>query len=227
MKIKDLPNEEKPRERLLKYGASNISNEDLISILLRTGCRDESVKDLSNKILSKIQTIEDLKELSINELTAIKGLGRTKAITLLAAIELGKRVDNKSIKESITLNNTELVHKFFASLISSSKQEQLLVILLDNKKRLISYEIMYKGTENSSVVSPKEIYNYAIKNRASAIIIMHNHPSGLIEPSAADIEMTNSLVYTGKIIGIPLLDHLITNGQNYYSFFNEMIKNEI
>lgn len=227
MKIKDLPNEEKPRERLLKYGASNISNEDLIAIILRTGCKEESVKDLSNRVLSKIQNIEDLKDLSINELTEIKGLGRIKAITILAALELGKRVNNKSIKESVVLNNTELVHNFFASLISSSRQEELLVILLDNKKRLISYEIMYKGTESSSVVSPKEIYNYAIKNRASAVIIMHNHPSGIIEPSQADIEMTNSLVYTGKIIGIPLLDHLITNGKNYYSFFNEMVKNEI
>lgn len=227
MKLKELPNEDKPRERLVRYGASNISNEDLISILLRTGNKDENVKDISNKVLSKIDSIENLDDLSINELIEIKGIGKIKAITLLAAIELGKRVGTKSIKERLLINNTMLVHKYFAPIISNSKQEELLVILLDNKKRLISHEIMYKGTSEASNISVKEIYNYAIKNRAAALIIMHNHPSGVINPSTADKEITNNLISAGKIMGIPLLDHIITNGEKYYSFFDEMIKNEV
>lgn len=227
MKIKELPNDEKPRERLLKYGAPNLSNEDLLSIILRTGTTNTSVKELSNIILSKIKNIEDLNNITPNELLNIKGLGKVKIITLLAAIELGKRVSNKTIKDKLVINNTAIVHSYFANLISSSNQEELLVILLDNKKRLISYQIMYKGTSNNSSVSPKEIFNYAIKERADGLIIMHNHPSGLINPSEADKELTNNLILSGKVIGIPLLDHIITNGKEYYSFFDEMVKNEV
>lgn len=221
MTIKDLPNHEKPREHLLKYGASNLSNEDLLSILLRTGSKDNNVKIISNEILTKIKAIEDLDDLGINELTSIKGVGKVKAITLLAAIELGKRVANKTIKEGLVVNNTEIVHTYFANLIVG-KQEHLLVILLDNKKRLISYKIMYTGTNDEILVKPKEIYNYAIKEHASAIIIIHNHPSGDITPSEADKELTNNIILAGNIIGIPLLDHLITNGKTYYSFYNEI-----
>jgi len=223
MRIKDLPVSEKPRERLIKYGASNLSNEDLISIILRTGTKKENVKVISNKILSKIKTINDLSHLSIKELTSINGVGSIKAVTLLAALELGKRVSNKEFGNKTIINNTKTVHKYFAHLIGDKKQEEMLIILLDNKKRLISYKIMYKGTSNASVASPKEIFNYAVKECADGIIVMHNHPSGILIPSKADIEFTNSLITSGEIIGIKLVDHLITNGKEYYSFFEENV----
>ena len=128
MRIKDLPVSEKPRERLIKYGASNLSNEDLISIILRTGTKSENVKVISNKILSKIKTINDLSHLSIKELTSINGVGSIKAVTLLAALELVKSIkqefDNKTI-----INNTKTVHKYFAHLIGDKKQEEMLIIL--------------------------------------------------------------------------------------------------
>jgi DNA repair protein RadC len=225
MKLRELPQEEKPRERLLKYGANNLSNEDLIAILLRCGTKNINVKELSNQILMKIKTIDDLNTLGFNELKDIKGMGNVKIITLLAAIELGKRVSNKTIKENITLNNTNKVNTYFSHLINDY-QEHLLVILLDNKRRLISYKIMYTGTDDETLASPKEIFNYAIKERASAIIIMHNHPSGIVTPSDNDKYLTNSLITTGKIVGIPLLDHIITSGSNYFSFFDSMVKNE-
>ena len=152
-------------------------------------------------------------------------MGNVKIITLLAAIELGKRVSNKTIKENITLNNTNKVNTYFSHLINDY-QEHLLVILLDNKRRLISYKIMYTGTDDETLASPKEIFNYAIKERASAIIIMHNHPSGIVTPSDNDKYLTNSLITTGKIVGIPLLDHINTSGSNYFSFFDSMVKNE-
>lgn len=227
MKLQSLPKEDMPRERLMKYGAENISNEDLISILLRTGNKEANVKEISAKILSMVKSIEDLNDLSITELVEIPGIGKTKALTLLAAIELGKRVNSKQIKDRLFINNTATVHKYLSPIIANSKQELLLVILIDNKKRLISYEIMYKGTEDSSNVSIKEILNYAIKNRASGIILMHNHPSGITTPSQADKNITNALIKAGKIMGLPLIDHIITNGIEYYSFFDEMIKNEI
>ena len=226
MKLKELPKMELPRERLIKYGASNLSNEDLLSIIIRIGSKDKNVKELSNEILSKIKNINNLNDLSLNEITNINGVGITKAVTILAAIELGKRVYNTNIEDRVVLNNTDMVNKYFAPLIAKEKQENLLVILLDNKNRLISYKIMYKGTSTYSLVSPKEIFNYAVKERADRLIIMHNHPSGIINPSDADIELTNQINMSGKIIGIPLVDHLITNGENYYSFYEELTKNE-
>lgn len=226
MKLKELPDEEKPRERIIKYGVSNVSNEDLISVLIGSGFKNVNVKELSFQILSKINNINNLDDLSIRELTSIKGIGLVKALNIIAAIELGKRVSIIKVPERVIINNTELVHKYFANIIAKEKQENLLVILLDNKKRLISYKNMFKGTDNSSIVSIKEILNYAIKERASAFVIMHNHPSGDVTPSDADIELTNSLIESGKLIGIYLVDHIITNGEYYYSFFKEKCLNE-
>lgn len=227
MKLSDLPASEKPRERLIKYGASNLSNEDLLAIILRSGTKDNNVKILSSAILTKIKSIENLDELSINELTEIKGLGKVKAISLLAAIELGKRVASKTITDGVVINNTKITHEYFAQLIANNNQENLLVILLDNKKRLINYQIMYKGTIDTTLASPKEIYNYAIKEKASGLIIMHNHPSGIVTPSNEDRSLTNDLILSGKILGVTLLDHIITNGKDYFSFFNEMVADEV
>ncbi len=224
MKLKELPNEEKPRERLIKYGANNVSNEDLISILLSTGFRNNNVKELSSQILSKIKNIKSLSEISLNELIKIKGIGKAKALTIIAAIELGKRVSEYTLEDKIVLNNTSKVYMYFKNMIKNEKQENFLVVLIDNKNRLISYKIMYKGTSDSSLVSIKEIFNYAIRESASAIIVLHNHPSGIPSPSKEDIKLTNNLINSGKIIGIPLIDHLIIGNNNYYSFYNEMVK---
>jgi len=226
MRINDLPVNEKPRERLVRYGASNLSNEDLLAIIFRTGTKECNVKVLSNELLMKVKSISNLGSLGLNELQQIKGLGKVKAITLLAAIELGKRVSNKEINELMVVNNTEVVHRHFAPLISGKKQEELLVILLDHKKRLISYQIMYKGTVNELLTSPQEIFYYAIKEGAAGLILMHNHPSGMINPSAEDLALTNKIISGGELLGIKLLDHLITNGESYYSFFEEMVKCE-
>lgn len=225
MKIKDLPDLEKPRERLNKYGAKYLSNEELLAILLRTGSKDKNVKELSSTVLTKLKTIEDMDKMTINELSSIKGIGKVKAITLLAAIELGKRVNTKSFNENITLNNAELINEYFSNYITGDK-EKLLVILLDNKKRLISYQIMYEGTSEEVNASPKEIFNYAIKEGAASIILMHNHPSGVITPSSADNNLTKNLALSGQMLGINVLDHIITNGKKFFSFYEEMNKNE-
>lgn len=226
MRLKEMPDDEKPRERIIKYGVSNVSNEDLISVIIGSGFKNVNVKEVSSILLSKINEINNLDELSIRELTSIKGIGKVKALSIIAAIELGKRVSSIKVPERVLLNNTDLVHKYFAKMIAKEKQENLLVILLDNKKRLISYQNMFKGTDNSSIVGIKEILNYAIKERASAFIIMHNHPSGEVIPSEADIKLTKSLIESGKLIGIYLVDHIVTNGVEYYSFFKEMCVNE-
>ena len=218
MKLKEIPKNERPRERLIKYGAENLANEDLISIILGTGTKDINVRELSIKILNQIKSLNDLSNLTVKELTSIKGIGEAKAINLLAAVELGKRVNNLVIDNKISLNNSEKVNKYFSNLIVKSKQEELLVILVNNMKKMIDYKIMFKGTDTSSLVSIKEILNYAITNHASGIIIMHNHPSGNPEPSNADKLLTNKLLASSNIVEIPLLDHIITCGKSYYSF---------
>lgn len=173
-----------------------------------------------------MNSYNDIHDLTLNDLISIKGIGNVKAINILASIELGKRLNTTLIKENLKINNSNIVFKYFSTLIDKSKQEQLLVILVNNQKRLIDYKIMFKGTDTASLVSIKEILNYAIRQRANGIIIMHNHPSGNITPSLADQELTNKLIDSSKLIEIPLLDHIITNGINYYSFLEGKIINE-
>ena len=225
MRIRDLPNLEKPRERLCKYGARYLSNEELIAILLRTGSKEVNVKELSNDVLVKLKSISEIDSMTISELTSIKGIGKVKAITLLAAAEFGKRVMSKSFNENVVLSNARVINEYFGSTIMGDK-ERLLVILLDNKKRLISYKVMYEGTSDEVCASPKEIFNYAVREKAACIILMHNHPSGVIVPSNADIELTRNMGLSGQMLGINVIDHIITNGKEFYSFYEEMSKNE-
>lgn len=223
MSIKDLPVSELPRERLLTYGVSSLSNSDLLSIILRTGVKDISVREISDNILKQIGSLSSLNDIGIRELSNIKGVGQVKAVTLLAAIELGKRVSSPEIELKMKLNNTELVHNFFKNYFKNLKQEKFMTIFLDNKKRLISYKILFIGTLDRSIVHPREIFNEALKNNASSIICIHNHPSNDITPSKEDIIFTKQLVESGKIIGIPLVDHIITNGSEFYSFYESKL----
>lgn len=221
MKLKELPVNELPRERLVNNGVENLTNEELLSVILRTGTKNMNVKEVSNNILSNISNINELNNFDLYELSKIKGVGMVKAVTLKASIELGKRVSNIEISNLMKLNNADVIHDTFKSLFIGLKQEKLLAIYLDNKKRLINYKIITIGTKDQTMFHPRDIIYNAIKCNASGIIIMHNHPSLDITPSNADIEMTNILINSCNIVGIPLLDHLITNTKNYYSFFKE------
>lgn len=221
MKLKELPKTELPRERLVNVGESKLTNEELLSIILRTGSKNNSVKDVSNNILSNISNINELNDITLEELSKIKGVGLVKAISIKASIELGKRVSNVNIVNMMMLNNSDVVHETFKQVFIGLKQEKLLAVYLDNKKRLISYKVISIGTKDETIFHPREIIYNAIKCNASALIIIHNHPSGIIIPSKKDIEMTNILINSCNIVGIPLLDHLITNTKNYYSFFKE------
>ena len=224
MKLKELPSNELPRERLINVGESNLTNEELISIIIRTGTRNMNVKEVSMNILKYIDSINDLNNMSLNELSKIKGVGIVKAITLKASIELGKRVSNVEIKNNMKLNNSDIVHNTFKSLFVGLKQEKLLAVYLDNKKRLIEYKFITMGTKDQTLLHPRDVLYNAIKCNASGIVVIHNHPSLDVNPSEADQEMTNILINSCNIIGIPLLDHLITNTQEYYSFFKEINK---
>lgn len=221
MLIKDLPECEKPRERMLEYGVENLSNVDLLSIILRNGIKDISVKDVAINILNNVESINDLSSLGVRELSNIKGVGTVKAITLLASIELGKRVFIKEAKANMSLSNKEKIHEVFKKYFINETQEKFLAIFLDNKKCLISSKILFIGTNNASIAHPREVFMEAIKANASAVVVMHNHPSGNVLPSEEDKNITEKLIQSGYMLGIPLLDHIITNGEEYYSFYDE------
>ena len=224
IKIKDIPNSERPRERLIKYGVENLSNEELLSIILKTGTKNYSVKTLALILLQEIENIHTLKDISYNKLIKIKGIGKVKAIELLASIELGKRVFYKHENTNIKMNNSKKVFEYFKERFIDEKQENFYAIYLDSKSNLISYKLLFKGTLNSSCVHPREIFKYACLESAYSIIVIHNHPSGDPTPSKEDYNTTSSLIEIGKIISITVIDHIIIGKDTYYSFYEYINK---
>ena len=219
MKIKDIPLLERPRERLETVGEDNLSNEELLSIILKSGTKNKSVKDVSLDLLKEIEDITNLKNISINKLISIKGIGKTKAIELLASIELGRRIFLSSKKEiSPRLNSSYDIYLYTRNLFFDKKQEYFYCLYFDSKQKLIDKKLLFMGTINRSIVHPREIFKYAYILSAVNIICIHNHPSGDINPSNEDITLTNALVEIGKLQGINVVDHIIISNNNYYSF---------
>lgn len=224
LKIKDIPKEERPRERLLKYGVKSLSNEELLSIILKTGTKKYSVKTLSMILLSEINDISELKNMTYNKLVKIDGIGNVKASEVLAAIELGKRVFYQKDKSEVILNNSNLIYEYFKDLFIDVKQEEFYAIYLDSKSKLISYKMLFKGTLNSSCVHPREVFKNAYLESANSIIVMHNHPSGDPTPSKQDNELTKYLIQIGNIMSLPVVDHVIIGKNKYFSFYEYMHK---
>ncbi len=220
IRIKDLPINDRPIERLIMVGARNLSNEELLAIVLKTGTKDESVKELASKILSKAGKIENIKNLTFEQLMNIKGIGPSKAAILLASIEIGKRCNrNIDSLNNLKLVNSELVYQYFKNVIGDEKQEYFYCLYLDNNKRIIKNKLLFLGTLNHSLVHPREIFKEAYLCGAVSIICVHNHPTGNITPSRQDLEITKNLITIGKLLGIGIDDHIIIGNDNYYSFF--------
>ena len=219
-KIKELNDELKPRERLKKYGVDSLSDVELLAIILRCGTKNMNVLDLSNKILNDYNGINNLSNISLNALSKIKGIGEAKAISILACLELGKR-SLKINKDKININNGKVVYDLFKYDYINIYQEHFVILFLDVKKNLITKELLYVGTISNAIVHPREVFKSAIKNNASYIILLHNHPSGDSTPSNADINLTKIIKEAGNIIGIPLIDHIIIGYNNYYSFYDK------
>lgn len=224
--IKDIIKSERPRERLLNVGASSLSNEELLSIILKTGTKNISVKDLSRTVLNEIHDITNLRDITYNKLIKIKGIGSVKAIELLASLELGRRVYYTILKDKVKLNNSSLIFNYFKNLFINETQENFYALYLNTKMELISYKLLFKGTINTSVVHPREIFRHAFLESAYSVIVIHNHPSNNTTPSNEDTELTNKLFEIGNIMSIPLLDHIIIGKDNYYSFYENMHKKE-
>ncbi len=223
MLIKDFPNEERPRERLLKYGVTSLSNDELLSVILRCGTKNKSVKELSIDILKEFNGIDNLKNATINKLIKINGVGITKASIVVSVIELCKRIylydnDKNNKKNKIIMNNPKLIYEHTKYLFYGKKQELFYCFYFNNKQQLIGKELLFIGTVNKSITHPREVFKYAYLYSATSIICIHNHPSGDINPSREDIIFTDALVEIGIIQKIPVLDHLIVSDNNYYSF---------
>jgi DNA repair protein RadC len=213
-KIKDLPRIERPREKLIKYGPEKLSNEELLAILLRVGRKGENVISLSTKILQKFND-KNLSEIGFSELKNISGLGPVKSCEIVACFELGKRfLANK--KSSIIMTPKDVFIELRE--IAEKKKEHFVVIYLDARNQEIKKEVVSIGTINTSLVHPREVFEPAVKNLASHIIIAHNHPSGNVEPSDDDLEVTKRLKSAGELLGIEIIDHIIVSKEKYYSF---------
>lgn len=226
MLIKDLPNNCKPREKGLEKGIKSLGDDELLAIILRTGYKNTSAKELASNILKELNNLNNIDEVNFNKLINIKGIGKTKAITVLSALEFGKRFQAFENNNFIYLNNTEKVHIYLKNKFSEVKQEEFIVIVLDNKKRLINSKTIFIGDLTSVNVHPREIFKYAVINSAAAIIVAHNHPSGDVLPSKQDIKITYDLIKIGKLMQIPVIDHIIFAQNKYYSFFESGILNE-
>ena len=223
MKLKDLDVSEYPRERLLKYGVENLSDNDLLSIILRCGTKGLSVKEVSSIILNRVGNLNNLSSLTLNDLINIKGIGKTKAITLIACIELSKRINSKVLDYKMTLNNPKDINDMYKRYFINLSQEKFIVIFLNNKKQLIKHKILFIGTIDKSIVHPREIIKESCLSSSSYIVVMHNHPSLDVNPSKEDIAFTMKLKTLMNNVGIPLIDHIITNGVNYYSFYENYV----
>ena len=219
VRMKELPIEERPYEKLINQGVEKLSNEELIAILIRSGTNVYSAKELASIILMKLNNISELKNFNYQTLINIKGIGLKKSCVLLAAIELGKRIHNYT--PSIInkkLNSSTLVYDYYKKILCDKKQEYFYCVYLDNSKKIIYEKLLFIGTINYSVVHPREIFKEAYYYSASAIICVHNHPSNNTLPSREDLRITNDLVEIGKLLGIKFLDHIIIGKDNYYSF---------
>ncbi|MGF7056501.1 RadC family protein [Brassicibacter mesophilus] len=217
--IKDLPKDERPREKLYKYGANALSNSELLAIIIRTGNKDSTAIDICQRLLASDKNgISFLAESSIEEITKIKGIGKCKAAQILASVELGKRILTSVDKDRIRITSPQDVANVFMDDMKNLKKEYFKILMLDTKNQIIGMENISIGSLNSSIVHPREVFKEAIRRSSASIILAHNHPSGDPSPSREDINITKRLMEGGEILGIRVLDHIIIGNNIFVSF---------
>ncbi len=215
--IRDVHVNDRPRERLMRQGPQSLSNQELIAILLRTGTKQESVLSLANRILNYFEKIHELKHATLEEIVSIKGIGEAKAVQLLAAIELGRRLAQMQVNNRFTIRSPQDAASYLMPEMSSLNQEHFIVLFLNTKNQIIHKQTIFIGSLNSSIVHPREIFREAVKRSAASIICAHNHPSGVATPSPEDIDVTKRIQEAGYIIGIDLIDHIIIGDHQFIS----------
>jgi DNA repair protein RadC len=215
--IRHLPAEERPREKLVQQGVDALSTVELIAIILGSGTKHNPIMQLSQQILAHFGSLEKLAEASIVELQQIKGLGLAKAIQLQAAIGLGLKLSRTVQPQKVRIEHPSQAYSIIRDIIAHEKREVFMTLMLDIKNGVLCHELVSVGTLTNTLVHPREVFYSAIRNKAATIIVAHNHPSGDPTPSKEDIKTTHMLVEAGKIMGIPVQDHLIVTKDTYIS----------
>ena len=217
MKIKEIPINDRPVERLINKGSEALSNDELLAILLRTGTKEMSAKDLGTLILNKVG-IGELRNITYEQLISIKGVGSKKAGTIMAAIELSKRMNQKVVNLRGEFNDPLKLYNHYREILKDKNQEHFYVVYLDIRNKIIKDKLLFIGTANYSTVHPRDIFKEAYLNGAISVVVIHNHPSGEVLPSKNDLETTKQLVAVGNLLGIKVMDHIIIGENKYYSF---------
>jgi DNA repair protein RadC len=222
--VKELPVDDRPREKLILRGAQSLSDAELVAILLRTGKKGKSVLEIARELISSEGNLALLATKTVDSLQKISGIGKDKAATLAAAFELSRRIlsqpkwfSNKKI------TSPQDVAEIFIPILRDDNKEKFIVVCLNSANKIIKHETISIGNLNSSIVHPREVFKVAIDNSSASIILIHNHPSGNPEPSNEDIRITKKIVETGKIMEIPVFDHLIIAGETYTSFVEKRL----
>ncbi len=222
--ILEIPKDERPREKLLKYGSKSLTNSELIGILLRVGSKKDTAITLGQKILRENEKgLLNLVDATPESLNKFHGISNAKAATLLAAVELGKRISTTKASETFKITSPQDVSALVMEEMRYYKKEYFKIILLDTKNKVIEINTISIGSLNSSIVHPREVFLEAVKKSSASMILLHNHPSGEVQPSREDINITQRLIKAGDIMGIKVLDHIIIGDGNYLSFKEENI----
>ncbi|KAF2510719.1 JAB domain-containing protein [Flavobacterium zhairuonense] len=215
--------DDRPREKLMLKGKSVLSDAELIAILIGSGSRNESAVDLSKRILKNAESLNALGKMSISQLMNFKGIGEAKAITIIAAMELGRRRRAEDAAELIKITLSKLVFELMVPIIGELAHEEFWVLFLNNSNKVISKSQLSKGGITGTVVDVRLVFKLALENGATSLILCHNHPSGNLSPSEADIQITKRIKQVGESLDVKVLDHLIITESKYYSFVDEGI----
>lgn len=224
--IKSWAEQDRPREKLLANGRRILSDAELIAILIGSGSRNESAVELSKRILNHYNNnLNSLGKLSVQELSKFKGIGEAKAISIIAALELGRRRKEEDISVKQIISSSKDIYNFLSAYFSDLAHEEFWIILLNRANKIIARTLISKGGQSGTVADPKIIFKNALENNAASIVLAHNHPSGNLKPSTADIQLTKKISEAGLLLDIAVLDHLIFGDGAYFSFADEGLLN--
>ena len=218
MTIKELPQNLRPREKIRNYGVASLSDSELLAILLGSGYKGKSSVEIANELLRETGGFNGLMRLSLTEIMKLKGIKLAKATLLLASMEIARRLNYETVLDKDVLSDPSSIVEWLRSAYGYLEQEIFVVIFLDVKNRVLGYEELFRGSIDNVHVEAREIFKKAFKFNARKIIVSHNHPSGICEPSRADEKVTTELETAGSIMNIPLVDHVIVSNCGYYSF---------
>lgn len=220
MKIKEWPVHDRPREKFYEKGSYGLTDTELLAIIISKGVKNKSALELAKEIINRTGSLKKLCQKTVGEIERlnINGLGRTKIISILAALELGRRSLSRKDEKDIVFKHPKDIYEYYCPLISGLRYELFKVIAVDNKNAYINETTISKGILDASLVHPREVFKFALNENASAIFLVHNHPSGILKPSEDDLKVTERLQSASEIMGIHIIDHIIIAEKGFYSF---------